>query len=295
MSLTPEQIEIRRKVGVSSIDRAAYDSIRDRVNFSTLKLMAKSPAHYRERIQNPPGPDSDAMRLGRATHLAVLEPDKFRSEVVQWTEGRRAGKAWEAFAAEHAHHEILTPPEWETCLAIQRAVRASDSASRYLLKGSAEQTVLWEQTSVTEGFPEARHRCKGRLDWIAPDALVDLKTTRDASPEAFGRSCFNFSYHAQAAFYSDGYEMATGYQLPFVVVAVETSAPFTVQAYRVPEEVIDMGRELYWSWLDRLDLCRRENRWPGYGDGELPLTLPHWAMKRDDDLSELGLTFGETA
>ena len=275
---------------VSSMTRGEYDAIRDRVNFSTLKLMGRSPAHYRERIQNPPGPDSDAMRVGRASHLAVLEPDKFRTECIQWTEGRRAGKAWEAFAAEHAHQEILTPPEWETCLAIQRAVRASDSASRYLMAGAAEQTVLWEQTSAVEGFAPATHRCKGRLDWVCDSAIVDLKTTKDASPEAFGRSCFNFAYHAQAAFYSDGYEAATGRALPFVVIAVETTAPFTVQPYRVPEEVIDMGRELYWQWLDRLDLCRRESRWPGYGDGELPLTLPRWAMPQNDDISDLGLT-----
>jgi hypothetical protein len=279
---------------ILNLSRAEYDKLSDRVNFSTLKLMGKSPAHYRDRIQNPPGPDSDAMRLGRAIHLAVLEPQRFRDEVVRWTGGRRAGGEWTAFAAAHAAQEILTQPEWERCLAVQAAVRASDSASRYLLQGQAEQTVLWRhQRPALREFPELGFDCRGRLDWIGLDAIVDLKTTRDASPEAFGRSCWQFAYHAQSAFYADGYEAATGQQLPFVVVAVETTAPYVVQCYRVPDHVLEIGRETYRAWLDRLDLCRRENRWPGYAMEELELALPRWAVPQDDEsIDEVGLTFG---
>jgi hypothetical protein len=279
---------------ILNLSRAEYDKLSDRVNFSTLKLMGKSPAHYRDRIQNPPGPDSDAMRLGRATHLAVLEPQRFRDEVVQWTGGRRAGAEWTAFAAAHRHQEILTAPEWERCLAVQASVRASDSASRYLLQGQAEQTILWShRREAIVDFPEVHFACKGRLDWIGLDAIVDLKTSRDASPEAFSRSCWQFAYHAQAAFYADGLSTATGKRLPVVVIAVETTAPFVVQAYRVPDEVLEVGRETYRDWLDRLDLCRRENRWPGYADAEMSLSLPRWAVPQDDEsIDEVGLTFG---
>lgn len=284
-------VAVEEVAPVSRITRAEYDAITDRVNFSTLKLMGKSPAHYRDRILNPPGPDSDAMRLGRATHIAILEPHLFERECVQWTEGRRAGKAWEAFAAEHATQEILTDSEWECLLGMCGAVRTHDEASRYLMEGAAEQTLLWEDV-VPEvgGLPEVRTPCKGRLDWIGRLATVDLKTTRDASPEAVERAFFNLGYHVQAAFYSDGYEAATGTRLPFVVIAVESSSPYVVQVYEVPEELLDLGRETYRTWLARRAMCIAEAEWPGYSTQTLPLTLPRWARPADgDDISDLDL------
>ena len=59
--------------------------------------MARSPRHYQHRLTTPRS-DSPAMRLGRAIHTAVLEPDLFP---VHWTlyDGRRAGNAWTEFSA----------------------------------------------------------------------------------------------------------------------------------------------------------------------------------------------------
>lgn len=263
------------------------------VNWSSLRHMAKSPAHYRYAISNV-SPDSPARKRGRAVHIATLEPERFAIDCARWDGERRAGAAWKAFVEENAGRELLTADEYDQALAVADAVRKDAVASRYVSNGRAERAVTWNHRwPKVGGLAERTMALKGRIDFIADrGALVDLKTTRDASPGAFGRAVVNYAMHAQAAFYSDGYAAATGERLPFVFVAVEPEPPYGVIVYRVPDEILEMGREHYTALLDRLQLCRDSNAWPGYADSEQELALPRWAMPReDDDVSELGLTF----
>lgn len=62
--------------GVPANDYHAYDAI----SASGLTLMARSPAHYRHRRDNPE-PGTPAQQLGEAIHLAVLEPDLFEARI----------------------------------------------------------------------------------------------------------------------------------------------------------------------------------------------------------------------
>ena len=247
----------------SEVTREEYDGI-DRLNYSKLKLMAKSPAHY----MAAPRKDSDAMKLGRAVHLAVLEPDRFAAEVAIWTGERRAGKLWEAFKEANAGKELLSEEEHRQAHLVAEAVRNDPTAARYLTVGTPETTVLWDAGG---------HACKSRLDWVGTSALVDLKSTRDASPASFGRDAYNMHYAAQAAFYSDAHYVATGEALPFVIVAVEPNDPFAVVTYRIPDALIALGRQQYLSWLDRLTYCLERKTWPSYAEGEIDLCLPRWA------------------
>jgi hypothetical protein len=272
----------------TGIGRDAYDRIR-RVNWSSLKEIARSPLHYRHRLEHG-RPDTAAMRLGRCAHLATLEPQRFAAEVAVWTGGRRSGKDWDAFCEASAGRELLTESEAAYCHAIAGAVRADPIALRYLTGGDAEVTIQWSQRLPGAGALSVP--CKARLDYRGPLAIADLKTTRDASPEAFGRQAWNLGAAGQLAWYADGYEAATGERLPCVLVAVETEPPHAVQVYRVPDAVLELGREQYRTLLGRLAICRVEDRWPGYAEEEMELTLPRWVMPaEDDDASGLGLDF----
>lgn len=84
--------------------------------------------------------------------------------------------------------------------------------------------------------PATGELCRCRPDWAHPTGdrgviLVDVKTCGDASPREFGRQVARKGYHRQAAFYSDGYEIASGKRvLGFVFVAVESTWPFAASA-----------------------------------------------------------------
>lgn len=251
----------------------------DRVNISTLLELDKSPQHYRARALGlVSDKDTPAKAMGRVLHMAVLEPERFDAEVVVWRGGRRAGKEWTMFAEEYADKTILKPDEHQLCLSVQVEVHKHPVAGPMLAEGEAEQTLLWthEPTGI---------ECKSRLDWIAPDAIVDLKTARDCTPHDFQRQSARLHYHTKAAFYQDAHAAVTGQRLPYYLVAVEKEPPFACVVYQVTDDVLRIGRLHYEGLLERLAECRAKDEWPGPCGGELAeLQLPAWALAGDDDV-----------
>lgn len=280
--------------GIHQLTREQYDAITTRAHWSKLKVMGKSPAHYRHLIENPPGPDKDAWAKGRVTHLAAYEPELLGSVAI-WTGKTRNGKKWDEFkaAAKKEGRELVTAAAYKSAVAIGKAARECPQAARYMNGGRGEVTVLWTfKVPPVGALGGWEVDCKARLDFIAKiGALVDLKTTKDASPEAFGRQAFNLGYHGQAALYDDGYFEATGERLPYYIVAVETAPPHVTQVYDVTP-LLDLGRELYQTQLARLNHCRKHSEWPGYATTPMELTFPRWAVPSDEDASAADLDLG---
>ena len=267
-----------RLVSRQRLTRADYDAMRDRANYSTLKAFAKSALHYRHALAER-REETDALRVGIAASLAVLEPDRYAAEVAVW-DGDKRGHAWKAFAEANSTRTILRTAQHDRVQSVAAAVRGNADAARYLDRGEGEVTALW--TDAVTGI-----ECRARLDWIAKvGAIFDLKTTRDAQPEAFARQSWNLAYHAQAAFYGDGVYAATGERLPSLIVAVESEAPFAVQVYDVGAEILDAGRHAYRGWLAQLAECRATNEWPGYASGMLALQAPKWADKTGEQADD---------
>jgi len=245
------------------------------VNWSTLKEMARSPKHYRYRLENPPE-ETPGMRLGRAIHTAVLEPDAFPLEYVVYDGPRRAGKEWEEFALVNGRKTILKNDEYQTALDVRDAVQGHKLAARMLRRGRSEVTLQWTD-------PQTRMRCKGRLDHLRGDTLIDLKSTRDVDNRLFGRLCANMEYHAQLAFYRRGL-LATGHKpAPVYIVAVESAAPFDVAVFAVDEDVLEAGDMLVRRLLHQVKTCRRLRRWPGRYESEESLAFPEWALPAGSD------------
>jgi hypothetical protein len=273
--------------------REKYDAIK-RMHWSKLKALAKSAAHLRH-LMTEKDEDTEARKLGRVRHIAIFEPERFEEDVAVWEGGRRYGDEWEAFREEHEGKEIIKDEHAQEIRTLANAVRSDATAKKYVSGGRGEVTVLWTHVvPAIAGLPELRIDCKARIDFVANiGALVDVKTTRDASPEGFGRECWRYKHHVQAAMYRDAYEAATGRRLPYFLVAAESTAPYVVQVYRVPDPILEMGQQEYRALLERYGHCRAESTWPGYFDGEGELALPRWAMPFDEDAGGMGLEFAE--
>ena len=253
----------------------AYSDLRG-VNWSTLKEMGRSPLHYQHRLTTPRS-DSPAMRLGRAIHTAVLEPDLFP---VHWTlyDGRRAGNAWTEFSAVNADKGILTVDEYDTVLAIRDAVRSHKVARRLLRHGKSEVTLQWID-------PVTRIKCRARLDHLRGNALTDLKSTKDVESRTFGRLAEKMGYAGQLAFYRLGL-IATGHDLaPVRIVAVEATAPHDVAVFTVDEDVLQVGVMEVRRLLHLVKTCRSRRRWPGRYPEEESLEYPEWALPAGSDYS----------
>jgi hypothetical protein len=263
-------------------------------NYSTLKELDKSARHYLQALEHK-RESTPALEMGIATHLAVFEPRRFHDEVAVWPEdyGRRYGSRWDTFQLECAASRkiILREQDHAFVERLASAVRSSPQAQKYLaLDGEAEVPLAWTD-------PRTGIRCKSRLDWLCEPAIVDLKVVKDASPGGFGRAVVTYQWDFQAAFYSRAVEVARGKRLPFVFLAAEKAEPLVVQAYRVPEDVLERGAEKADELLSKLVELRatwaQRASWPGYATTEIDLELPRWATWEDEDLSDIGLDFGE--
>lgn len=250
------------------MSRADYDRI-DAVNFSTLKALADSPAHYRARLATPVE-ETDAMRLGSAVHTLALEPHCFADDYAVWHGGRRAGKEYDAFVADLAGRTALTPDQMATALAMADSIRRA--VGDLTRRGSAEWSVVWTDAETGIG-------CKARVDWCGPAGLIDLKTCLSTDPRAFAANAARYLYHAQMAWYFDGIHAATG-ETPTAayLVGVEKSPPYDVGVFALDEHALSLGRVTYRRWLSRLAECRSRDEWPGRCSVVQPLTLPAWAF-----------------
>lgn len=263
-----------------ALTRAQYEAI-DAINWSLLRSMRISPKQFQHDRTNGRA-DTASMKLGRAVHVAVFEPQRFESEFVVYQGAVRRGKEWEAFRQLHEHHEIITRDEQGEAIAIRDAVFADPIARDYLRGGYAEQSFTWQDF-------ESKLMCKCRVD-LVHEVLVELKSTNKIVPGAFASEAARLGYHGQIAFYYDGIR-ANGISLERdpVLISVQNEAPYDVAVYRVPPEVLMAGRIEYGRLLLRLLDCFEYNEWPGVaGDEELTFRLPEWAMSQPEKPFTIG-------
>lgn len=235
------------------------------LNWSTLKAMSDSPLHYKHYL-NTPRTDTPALATGRAVHTAVLEPDFFDEEFVVRPDDvdlrTKAGKAWKA----SVEGRTVVP---SSVLEIADAVHRHDQATAVLARTEPEYTVRWTHDGMD---------CKGRIDALADNRVVDLKTTSKPLCD-FGVHAARYMYHGQLAYYLDG-ALTAGVCRPgasVYIVAVETAPPYDVGVFLMSAGEIAAGRALYTSLIDQLRSCMDSDMWPGRYPTLTPLSLPQWA------------------
>lgn len=241
---------------------------------SAAKVLLDCPARYRWQLDNPP-PFKGVFDFGHAAHAKVLGVglDLVIIDAPDW----RTKAAQEAKAEAHATGRVpLLRKDAATVDAMAARLEAHDGARAILTsEGMAEQSMWWldEQTGI---------ECRGRIDWLAEVggglAIVDYKTTGDASPDGFAKSVANYGYRLQAAHYIDGLAAITSIpDAPFVFIAQEKEPPHLVGLYTLADYDVQTGRDRMRTALDLLAHCRAHDEWPGYSPDIQTLTLPRWA------------------
>lgn len=267
---------------------------------SGLKLLKQSPAHFYGQILDPNRPErreTKSLTNGTLAHCMLLEPAEFdrRYAVVPddapnrpSDRQRKAAKPseatliaidwWDEFMRATAGKTLVDGAQLAAARAQAAAVRAVPDLAALLADGRGEVSCFWidEATGAL---------CKCRPDWVSPTGdgviLVDGKTTQDASPAAFGRSVWNYAYHLQAAWYSDGWAAATAQAVHgFVFAAVESSWPHAAAPYMLGDDVLDAARRENRRLLDLYAQCIGTGHWPGYSQEIQLIELPPWAQRQ---------------
>jgi len=255
---------------------------REALSKSLLMELARSPLHCKQAMDAPREP-SAAMTFGTAVHCAILEPERFQKTYAPFEGDRRTKVGKDAYQKiMDAGQTPLSLSDWEVIQGMAEAVREHALCAELLSQGQPEVSLFWKA-------PIWEVMCKCRADFLNPhrQVIVDLKTTTDASPGAFGRDAARYRYHWQAYWYTTGAEAVLGPGAwRFIFLAIEKTEPFGIGLYELPPEALQVAREQIRPLVATFWNCIAQQAWSGYSDQVETLYLPKWALNTEEPYYE---------
>lgn len=254
----------------------------DAADKTTLWGFDRSAAHVKYDIDHPKESTED-LDIGSALHGACLEPDQFAAQFCtapRVDRRTKAGKAtWAEFQESNGEKVVLTAENMDIVRGMSDAIFAHPYANALLhSEGKTEFTVVWRDEDTGQ-------LCKARLDklirqWEGYMTVVDIKSTRDASPFGFARECAKFGYYMQDAAYLEGLDsFNSGIHRRFFFIAVEKTPPYCVAVYELGEQSLEIGRSEWRQYLRQYKQCVETGEWPGYSETLTQIELPHWKLR----------------
>ena len=248
-----------------------YHGDKTYLSSSTVREMLRSAAHCKAYMSGANRKETDAMRIGTALHMAVLEPHLMKSSYAVW-DGRRQGDVYQRFILNNRGKTILRANDMNKVVGMAAAIKNySDYPIQKAIDiGHSELSIYWTD-------PETGLKLKIRPDTFSQYAGIDLKKTQDARPKAFIRSCEEYGYDVQAAMYMTGLEMFLGQKIPFYFIAVEENSPHGVWVHEVSKQMYESGMSKFRKALNEYKQCMETGVWPGYRDAFSVVNWPAWA------------------
>lgn len=160
--------------------------------------------------------DTEAMRIGRLAHEAVLNP--------AWPVPR-----W------HSGHipDTWTAQELVQMRAMHDALFACEEFAVQIINFAALQTTI-EWTLPGTGGPAT-----GTPDILGGGYLVDYKVARSIETNDFVAQGLELGYHAQLAYYRNGVYTLTGSTPDAYLIAQQSTPPYTVRVFSVDSALLD--------------------------------------------------------
>ena len=246
-------------------------------------------SHSRGDIKQP---ETTAMQIGTALHSYVLEPGNFKWEYVilddlkkeeLYNQAIEKGSKAKGFSKAlstykdfvHQTNEdgkrVITEEEFLTVDGLGTAAFKEDELTEFLAHKELEvELSIFAELRDHQGN---KVECKGRIDALKPNALLDLKTTVNTSPPRLGKFVTGYKSYVQAAFYLDLCREVglVDEHATFSWLFIQKELPHQATYYTAPETLIRKGRNEYRSWLGWIYEGRKTNKWPGHSkDVELP-------------------------
>lgn len=220
--------------------------------------------------------------LGTAVHTLVFEPETFKDRFYTVVEIPKRtstmGKAaFEAMEKTAAGRLILDKADQDVVFEMASNITSHNMwKSLKATSGNIEDSLAWHEE-------ESGTLLRSRPDYYNNEIIIDLKTTRDSSPNAFKKCVADYAYHRQAAMACDGLTTLTGRRYTNVVLfVVDKIAPYSVRCYVLSEQAIEQGRYEYKHAAMNYKKCSENNQWPDHPQIIEDIDLPQWAYRSFD-------------
>lgn len=279
---------------------------------SLLALLARSPRRYqmtRDGLLDREPSTHDQM-LGTMIHASVgegveipyyLRPDTYQGKVDAKKDSPMVDKPWNAnsntckeWLANHCDKPILTAHE---ALMLNSVVACATSDVRAAKLMNASPTIAHEVTAIARNESlDAPYLLRARFDILGCDAagwyFIEIKSTRDASTDAFSREILKRLYHVQCALYRRVLRRLSGQDdVRAYMWALEKDAAIPRSNFRqLAKAAMDAGDHILDERLALLKKCKMAKSWPEFADYEegehVPfIDLPEWCYSDADLLT----------
>lgn len=274
------------------------------ISSSGISLILDCPKKYWWRYVSGKAEKKDTpnMKLGRLVHTLVLEPhtfsdlyfhdrpDKLKREIEAENPNvskKEIDRLWamekyerELFIANNSDKELIADDLLEQATGMADSIKSQPLFQKMMEKGDhhIEDSIMWvdEETGAT---------FRSRPDYYNAFCIIDIKTTKDASPEAFSRSVYQYGYHRQGAMAIDGLNATAGGGFnnwdSVVIFVVESEEPYLSAVYLLCDQAIELGRQQYKKggliYKDSLE----NDTWKGYSEQIVELDIPYWAYNKE--------------
>ena len=277
---------MKRKLITTADSHEEYLSKVGYESASTIKLAMQSDQDYIWFKKARPSTKSQS--FGTALHMNLLEPDRFdqhywclRNEdkadrdatwVVKANKDKKGQtkdepggnnddpktvkcpRCWTELrvppgsqgASENQGKECLEQDDWDAIQIVSERVIFDDRFTRFVAQSTKEQSFY-----VEDFFAGISTKC--RPDSYMPTIEVDIKTTKAADPKGFWYEFLKYKYHIQRALAVDMMRLFGVDIEQSCILAVSNEAPYNHEFYRVPEHLLETGREMYQEGLRRID------------------------------------------
>lgn len=257
----------------------SYQSKKEWLSSSEGKHYYLCPEHYYFEITREKDEDeesSKALSFGTAYHTLILQPEEFDKKIEIFDLEERPdkshgitakeNKSWKEMILSDAKslgRKVIEKSVFDTIQAMAEKMERNNDIMAMLRNGKAEQSYYVEYPLIIDGV-EKKVKIRARPDYEQEDAIVDLKTTLDASPNGFPRSIGNYNYDFSAVHYQEAIATEKGVVKPFFWVAQEKNAPYSVALYTPSSELIRKAREDWLKILTNHSICQEVGYYPSY-------------------------------
>lgn len=240
----------------------SYHDDRTIVSSTGLKEAKKSSRHFAYYLTYGSGRKS-AFDFGNAFELSLIDEIngslEFGEKCVILNEEMRPEKdkgitskknqEWKKEILSSGKYVVpqLGLESYETIISMVDSVLAEPIIVKLLTGVDYQKSFVWQD--------ECGVMCKTRPDLsiVNKKVIVDIKTTKDASPQGFAREVANYDYPLQAYMQIEG-ALKSGYLDKidhYYWLAVEKNAPFNAVLYRFQDQDIQMVSDSYEYYLKR--------------------------------------------
>lgn len=266
--------------GIYDISNEEYHNSNG-ISRSQLMLMDKSPYHFWYKYLSgkyETNKSKEAFTVGSAFHTLLLEPELFDNEYAIMPKiDRRTTRGKEEFALfsiENSHKTIITQEQFEEVQCMASHVKEHDIVTTLLDNAQFEKSIFW-----TDKETELQFKC--RPDIWSNKMIIDIKTSKDASPGLFINSAYKYGYYLQCGMFFEACEAIEKPIEMFINLVIEKEKPYVPAIYILDEKAIEFGKEQFKIYKNKIKKCLDENKWPGYLVQEI--SIPKYATINDEE------------